>query len=99
MTSVWREVGDRVWVRRYEALDKTIGVIGGASGLVVIDTRANHLLADELHAELKQLPGATVAVVNTHGHWDDAFGNARFGPTPIWGIRSTLHSPHSRWPS
>ena len=85
MTSVWREVGDRVWVRRYEWLDQTIGVIGGADGLVVIDTRANHLLADELRAELKQLPGATVAVVNTHGHWDHAFGNARFGPTPIWG--------------
>ncbi|MGH2380214.1 MAG: hypothetical protein ACRDG7_03215 [Candidatus Limnocylindria bacterium] len=26
MTSVWREVGDRVWVRRYAALDQTIGV-------------------------------------------------------------------------
>jgi glyoxylase-like metal-dependent hydrolase (beta-lactamase superfamily II) len=82
---VWREVGDRVWVRRYESLDQTIGVIGGASGLVVIDTRANHRLADELREELKQLPGTTAAVVNTHGHWDHVFGNARFGPTPIWG--------------
>ena len=85
MTSVWREVGDRVWVRRYEALDQTIGVIGGEDGLVVIDTRATHPLADELRADLKQLPGATVAVVNTHGHWDHAFGNARFLPAPIWG--------------
>ena len=85
MTSVWREVGDRVWVRRYEALDQTIGAIGGEDGLVVIDTRATHPLADELRADLKQLPGAPVAVVNTHGHWDHAFGNARFTPTPIWG--------------
>ncbi|MGI8999432.1 MAG: MBL fold metallo-hydrolase [Candidatus Limnocylindria bacterium] len=85
MTSVWREVGVRVWVRRYEALDQTIGAIGGEQGLVVIDTRATHPLADELRAELKQLPGAPVAVVNTHGHWDHAFGNARFLPTPIWG--------------
>lgn len=82
---IWREVGDRVWVRRYEALDQTIGVIGGASGLVVIDTRAHHRAADELRDDLKQLPGATVAVVNTHGHWDHAFGNARFVPGPIWG--------------
>ncbi|MDQ3344701.1 MAG: MBL fold metallo-hydrolase [Chloroflexota bacterium] len=85
MSSVWREVGDRVWVRRYEALDQTIGAIGGERGLVVIDTRATHPLADELRADLTQLPGSVVAVVNTHGHWDHAFGNARFLPTPIWG--------------
>jgi glyoxylase-like metal-dependent hydrolase (beta-lactamase superfamily II) len=85
MTGAWREVGDRAWVRRYEALDQTIGVVGGADGLAVIDTRASHRLADELRDELRQLPGQVVAVVNTHGHWDHVFGNARFQPTPIWG--------------
>lgn len=85
MTSPWREVGDRVWVRRYESLDQTIGVVGGGPGLMVIDTRATHRLADELRTDLEQLPGSVVAVVNTHGHWDHAFGNARFAPTPIWG--------------
>ena len=85
MTSAWREVGDRVWIRRYESLDQTIGVVGGVSGLVVIDTRASHRLADELREELRQLPGSVVAAVNTHGHWDHAFGNARFTPMPIWG--------------
>ena len=79
------EVGDRVWVRRYASLDQTIGVVGGAAGLAVIDTRATHRLADELRDELPQLPGAVAAVVNTHGHWDHAFGNARFLPAPIWG--------------
>jgi glyoxylase-like metal-dependent hydrolase (beta-lactamase superfamily II) len=81
----WREVADRVWVRRYASLDQTIGVIGGDAGLVVIDTRSSHRLADELRADLAQLPGSTAAVVNTHGHWDHAFGNARFLPAPIWG--------------
>ena len=85
MTSVWHEVADRVWIRRYEALDQTIGAIGGDAGLAVIDTRANHRLADELREDLRQLPGDLVAVVNTHGHWDHAFGNARFAPLPIWG--------------
>lgn len=85
MTSAWREVGDRVWVRRYESLDQTIGAIGGEAGLVVIDTRSNDRLADELRADLERLPGSLAAVVNTHGHWDHAFGNARFLPAPIWG--------------
>jgi glyoxylase-like metal-dependent hydrolase (beta-lactamase superfamily II) len=85
MSSPWREVADRVWVRRYESLDQTIGVIGGDAGLVVIDTRSSHRLGDELRADLKQLPGSVAAVVNTHGHWDHVFGNARFLPAPIWG--------------
>jgi glyoxylase-like metal-dependent hydrolase (beta-lactamase superfamily II) len=83
--SAWREVGDRVWVRRYASLDQTIGVVGGTEGLVVIDTRASHRLADELRGDLRQLPGTLVAAVNTHGHWDHVFGNARFAPSPIWG--------------
>lgn len=86
MTSIWREVGDRVWIGRYEWLDQTIGVIGGEDGLVVIDTRATHPLADELRADLRALGDQPLAaVVNTHGHWDHSFGNARFLPTPIWG--------------
>ena len=85
MTSAWHEVADRVWIRRYEALDQTIGVIGGDAGLAVIDTRANHRLADELRDDLRALPGDVVAVVNTHGHWDHVFGNARFAHLPIWG--------------
>ena len=85
MSRPWQEIGDRVWVRRYGPLDQTIGVIGGASGLVVVDTRASHRLADELRDDLRQLPGEVVAAVNTHGHWDHVFGNARFRGTPIWG--------------
>lgn len=85
MTVAWQEVADRVWIRRYEALDQTIGAIGGDAGLAVIDTRANHRLADELRQDLRALPGNVVAVVNTHGHWDHAFGNARFANGPIWG--------------
>jgi glyoxylase-like metal-dependent hydrolase (beta-lactamase superfamily II) len=82
---IWQEVGDRVWIRRYESLDQTIGVIGGESGLLVIDTRAHHRAADELRDDLRQLPGAVAVAVNTHGHWDHAFGNARFATGAIWG--------------
>src|SRR5688500_8625283 len=85
MSSPWREVADRIWIRRYASLDQTIGVIGGHAGRGVIDTRSRHGLADELRADLAHLAGSVGAVVNTHGHWDHAFGNARFLPAPIWG--------------
>jgi glyoxylase-like metal-dependent hydrolase (beta-lactamase superfamily II) len=89
--SDWLEVADRVFVRRYatwgdEPFDQNVGAVLGRDGLVVIDTRASHRLADVLRAELTTLSRLPVAaVVNTHHHWDHTFGNARFLPSPIWG--------------
>jgi glyoxylase-like metal-dependent hydrolase (beta-lactamase superfamily II) len=78
-------------VRRYatwgdEPFDQNIGAVVGRDGVVVIDTRASHRLADELRIEITELSRQPiVAVVNTHHHWDHTFGNARFLPSPIWG--------------
>lgn len=89
----WSEVGDRVFVRRFdrwgsEPFDQNVGVVLAADGLVVIDTRASYPLADELRAELRELSRLPVAaVINTHHHWDHTFGNARFLPATIWGHR------------
>ena len=89
--TTWIEVGDRVFVRRYatwgdEPFDQNIGVVLGRDGLVVIDTRASHRLADELRGEISDLGHLPIAaVINTHHHWDHTFGNARFLPSPIWG--------------
>jgi glyoxylase-like metal-dependent hydrolase (beta-lactamase superfamily II) len=91
--TAWTEVGDRVFVRRYdswlgEPFDQNVGVVLGADGVVVVDTRASHRLADELRGELVELTRLPIAaVVNTHHHWDHSFGNARFLPAPIWGHR------------
>jgi len=85
-TADWVEVGDRVFVRRYAALDQNIGVVLGEEGALVVDTRATHQYANELLADLRRLtPLPARVVVNTHGHWDHCFGNARFRPAPIWG--------------
>jgi glyoxylase-like metal-dependent hydrolase (beta-lactamase superfamily II) len=87
----WTEVGDRVHVRRYstwhgEEFDQNIGLVHGSAGLLVIDTRASHRLADELIGEIRALTRApVVGVINTHHHWDHTWGNARFLPAPIWG--------------
>jgi glyoxylase-like metal-dependent hydrolase (beta-lactamase superfamily II) len=89
--AAWTEVGDRVFVRRYrswngEPFDQNVGVVLGAEGAVVIDTRGSRRLADELRSDLLALtPEPVAAVVNTHHHWDHTWGNARFLPTPIWG--------------
>jgi glyoxylase-like metal-dependent hydrolase (beta-lactamase superfamily II) len=84
--SVWNEVGDRVFIRRYAFYDQNIGAIMGDDGVLIVDTRISHRQADEILADLKTLTQLPVrAVVNTHGHNDHAFGNHRFRPAPIWG--------------
>ncbi len=82
----WQEIGERIFVRRYELFDQTIGVVIGTEGTVVIDTRTSHRRADELIGDMRALTRVPVRfVVNTHMHYDHTFGNARFRPAPIWG--------------
>jgi glyoxylase-like metal-dependent hydrolase (beta-lactamase superfamily II) len=84
----WRAVADRVWFRRYGFGDENVGLIGSGAGLVIVDTRATEVDADRLVADVRELSDEPiVGVVNTHGHWDHAFGNARFAGIPIWGQR------------
>src|SRR5689334_24442724 len=84
--SVWPEVGDRVFPRRYAFYDQNIGAIVGDDGVLIVDTRISHRQADEILDDLRSLTPLPVrAVVNTHGHNDHAFGNHRFRPAPIWG--------------
>jgi glyoxylase-like metal-dependent hydrolase (beta-lactamase superfamily II) len=82
----WVEMGDRVFVRRYEFYDQNIGVILGNGEALVIDTRATYGQAREILADLRSLTTDPVTVViDTHGHFDHAFGNAVFRPATIWG--------------
>ena len=84
--SVWQEIADRVWVRRYRFYDQTIGVVAGTGGLLVIDTRTSHRQGAELRADLRELPGAVRWGVNTHHHHDHCFGNAVFDDVELWGL-------------
>lgn len=84
--SSWTEVGAGIFVRRYQFYDQNIVAVRGDDGFLVVDTRVSHRQADEILADLRELGALPVrAVVNTHGHSDHAFGNARFRPAPIWG--------------
>lgn len=80
------ELADGVFRRRYESLDLNVGVVIGEDGVLVIDTRASHVEADELLSELATLTKQPVRwVIDSHWHWDHTFGNARFPGAEIWG--------------
>jgi glyoxylase-like metal-dependent hydrolase (beta-lactamase superfamily II) len=89
--TLWNEVGDRVYQRRYGSIDVSVCVVRGTDGLLVVDTRSSHREADEIRDDLCQFGGASVRwVMNTHAHFDHCFGNHRFGPNsdigaPIYG--------------
>jgi glyoxylase-like metal-dependent hydrolase (beta-lactamase superfamily II) len=82
----WVEVGDRVFVRRYAFFDQNIGVILGDGEALVIDTRSTYPQARQVRSDLLGLTTFPVTVVvDTHGHFDHAFGNRVFRPATIWG--------------
>lgn len=95
-TTAWREVADRVFQRRYQPCDVTVGVVVGGDGLAVVDTRCSLAEARELREHLRQLSSAPVRwVVNTHVHFDHVWGNAEFAaprqtpPAEFWGHTAT----------
>lgn len=82
----WVEIGDRVFVRRYAFYDQNIGVVLGDGEALVIDTRSTGAQAREIVADVRELTASPVTVVvDTHGHFDHAFGNFVFRPATIWG--------------
>jgi glyoxylase-like metal-dependent hydrolase (beta-lactamase superfamily II) len=82
----WVEIGDRVFVRRYEFYDQNIGVVLGRAEALVIDTRSTYAQAREIQDHLRELTDDPVGVVvDTHGHFDHVFGNGIFRPATIWG--------------
>src|SRR6476646_2347800 len=84
--AAWTEIGDRVFVRRYAFFDQNIGVVRGGDDVMVIDTRSSHVQGREVLDDLRELTTSPVTiVVDTHGHFDHAFGNHVFRPARIWG--------------
>src|SRR4051794_30947268 len=68
------EIGDRCWVARFELFDVNVGLVGGAAGLLVVDTHASEVEALRVVEQVRALGvGEVVAVVNTHQHFDHTF--------------------------
>jgi len=81
----WREIADRVFVRRFAFFDQTIGAVLGRDRLLVIDTRSTLVQARELIDDLRHVSELPHVVLNTHAHFDHVLGNAAFRPCEIWG--------------
>lgn len=74
-----REIADRVWVARAPWYDVSLSVIGGEAGVAVVDTHASAAAGRVLRDAVRALgAGPVLAVVNTHEHFDHAFGNVAF---------------------
>ncbi len=72
-------MGDGVFFRRYQPWDVNVGVVIGAAGVLVIDTRANATEGAELRGHLRQLDTRPPRwIVNTHAHFDHVGGNGCF---------------------
>ena len=75
-----------MFVRRYAFFDQDIVAVLGGDAALIVDTRSTLEQAREILADLRDLGSPAVGtVVNTHGHFDHAFGNAVFRPAVIWG--------------
>ena len=86
MTTLWTEIGDRVFVRRYAFFDQDIVAVLGPDAALIVDTRSTPAQAREILDDLRDLGSPSVGiVVNTHGHYDHTFGNSVFRPAVIWG--------------
>jgi glyoxylase-like metal-dependent hydrolase (beta-lactamase superfamily II) len=73
------EIADRCWVARFDFLDVNVGLVAGERGLLVVDTHASEVEARRVVEQVRRLgAGEVVAVVNTHEHFDHAFGNGVF---------------------
>ncbi len=82
----WVEIGDRFFVRRYRFYDQNIGLVLGDGEALVIDTRSTYPQAREVADHVREITRDPVTVVvDTHGHFDHAFGNRIFRPATIWG--------------
>lgn len=74
----WREVGERVFVRRHKTLDLNAGLILGDDRCLVVDTRGSEREASELLRAIRSITNLPYVVAITHSHFDHCFGNATF---------------------
>jgi glyoxylase-like metal-dependent hydrolase (beta-lactamase superfamily II) len=82
--SAWTEIAAGVFVRRYAALDQTLGLVVGGQCCLVVDTGRDEVHGAELAAAIRQITSLPWTALITHAHWDHFFGTASFLPISVW---------------
>jgi glyoxylase-like metal-dependent hydrolase (beta-lactamase superfamily II) len=99
MTAGFVEVAERVFLLRYPVLDVNVTLIVGDGAALVVDTLSGAGQARELTALVRSITPGTLAVVNTHHHFDHCFGNgalATEGAGPFWAHHEAAHELRER---
>ncbi|THV39470.1 MBL fold metallo-hydrolase [Glycomyces buryatensis] len=82
----WLEVAERVWVRRCEELDLSLGLVVGDDGCLVIDTGVDADHGFEFATAIRELTDKPWQIAYTHDHFDHWFGTQAFGESAIWAV-------------
>jgi len=80
----WIEVAEGVFVRRYEELDLSVGLVVGGEQCLVIDTGGDAGQGAELASAVRDVTSLPWHVVLTHSHFDHSFGTEVFAPCQVW---------------
>jgi glyoxylase-like metal-dependent hydrolase (beta-lactamase superfamily II) len=86
MSDRWIEVAPRVWVRRLEELDQTLGLVIGDDCCLVIDTGINADAGYAFATAIREKTDLPWQVAYTHDHFDHWFGTSAFGESAIWAV-------------
>ncbi|THV31215.1 MBL fold metallo-hydrolase [Glycomyces paridis] len=86
MDDRWIEVADRVWARRLEELDQTLGLVTGDACALVIDTGVSAEAGYEFATAIRELTDLPWQVAYTHDHFDHWFGTQAFGESAVWAV-------------
>ncbi|HEX2144965.1 MAG TPA: MBL fold metallo-hydrolase [Glycomyces sp.] len=91
MSDRWIEVADRVWVRRLEELDQSLGLVVGDESCLVIDTGISADAGYAFATAVRELTDLPWQVAYTHDHFDHWFGTSAFGESAIWAVADGAH--------
>ncbi|REK90256.1 MBL fold metallo-hydrolase [Streptomyces inhibens] len=82
----WEGLGEGVARRRMPGWDETIGVIAGATGVMIVDTGATIRDGADLRRAIRGVLGREVThVALTHPHFDHVLGTAAFAGVEVFG--------------
>ncbi|WP_407553214.1 MBL fold metallo-hydrolase [Streptomyces sp. Pv4-95] len=82
----WERLGDGLARRRMPGWDETVGVIAGATGVMIVDTGATLRDGADLRRTIRGLLGREVThVALTHPHFDHVLGTAAFAGVEVFG--------------